>query len=86
MAPIDLVDFDYLITKEKLEKDDDFSSFRSLHQRPNSGTKPGPIAMLQALLETTSFSSTALVTSGSAKRIKANPPFSSASRLGKALE
>lgn len=27
MIPVDLVDFDYLITKEKLEKDDDLSSF-----------------------------------------------------------
>ena len=27
MTPVDLVDFDCLITKEKLEKDDDFSSF-----------------------------------------------------------
>ena len=27
MIPVDLVDFDYLITKEKLEKDDDFTSF-----------------------------------------------------------
>ena len=27
MIPVDLIDFDYLITKEKLEKDDDFTSF-----------------------------------------------------------
>lgn len=27
MTPVDLIDFDYLITKEKLEKDDDFSLF-----------------------------------------------------------
>lgn len=79
MIPVDLVDFDYLITKEKLEKDDDFALFLA---RKTEFRKEA-----WADCNVTRLVRDDMVTSGSTRHTrKVNLLFSSASRLGKVLE